>query len=105
MLAEGHPAKIRNLNIEGLKRRSISDESLAAMRKAFRLTFREKGTRVDGYQAIEAEGLISDPLVQEMVVFMKETDRGRHGRALEAYRTDVPPEERDGHISFRVHDA
>ncbi len=104
-LAEGHPAKIRNLNIEGLKRRSCSDECVAALRKVFRLVFRDKGTRIDAYQAIEAEGLDSEPLVREFVAFLKETDRGRHGRGLEAARADVPPEERDGHIGFKEAEA
>ncbi|MCZ7646352.1 MAG: hypothetical protein M5U26_13885 [Planctomycetota bacterium] len=40
----------------------------------------------------------------EFVRFARRTDAGRHGRALEAERTVVPPEERDGALNFRVED-
>ncbi|MDD5449685.1 MAG: acyl-ACP--UDP-N-acetylglucosamine O-acyltransferase [Candidatus Omnitrophica bacterium] len=38
-LADGHPAKIYGLNIIGLNRAGISDESKAALKRAFKLLF------------------------------------------------------------------
>jgi len=102
-LAEGQPARIRTLNLEGLRRRGLTGPDLDALKKAFRLLFRSPGTRrEEACRKIEEDGLAKFPLVAEFVKFVQETDRGVSGRALEAHRAKVPPEQRDGSLSFRV---
>jgi UDP-N-acetylglucosamine acyltransferase len=102
-LAEGQPARIRTLNLEGLRRRGLSGPDLDALKKAFRLLFRSPGAhREEAYRKIEENGLAKFPLVVEFVKFVQETDRGVSGRGLEAHRAEVPPEQRDGSLSFRV---
>jgi UDP-N-acetylglucosamine acyltransferase len=98
-LAEGHPARIRSLNLEGLRRRTINPEALSALKESFRLLFRfEEGTRAQAFEQIAAGGLEKHPIVAEFVGFVRETDKGRHGRAQEATRVELPPEERNGKL-------
>jgi UDP-N-acetylglucosamine acyltransferase len=54
----GFPAEIKGLNTEGLKRRGFSKESLASIKKAYRIVFRS-GLRVD--EALERLA----PLIEE----------------------------------------
>jgi UDP-N-acetylglucosamine acyltransferase len=54
----GFPAEIKGLNTEGLKRRGFSKESLASIKKAYRIVFRS-GLKVD--EALEQLA----PLIEE----------------------------------------
>jgi UDP-N-acetylglucosamine acyltransferase len=102
-LAEGHPARIRTLNLEGLRRRGLGGADLAALKKAFRLLFRSPGASRDkAYAELAAEQLDKLPVVAEFVKFVQEMDRGVNGRGLEAQRTPVPPEQRDGSLAFQM---
>lgn len=101
-LAAGHPAKIHGLNLEGLKRRSVAEEDVVALKKAFRMVFLRDGTRIDAYRAIADEGLDQYTVVKEFIESLRETDKGRHGRALEGDRVDLPPEERDGKMGYML---
>jgi len=102
-LAEGHPARIRALNLEGLRRRTISPDAITALKEAYRLLFRfEEGTRAQAFEQIAAAALEKHPIVAEFVQFVRETDQGRHGRAQEATRVVLPPEERNGRMGAAV---
>lgn len=102
-LAEGHPARIRTLNLEGLRRRGVEGEALVALKKAFRLLFGDRGTsREEAYAELAKLEFTQFEIVREVVTFVQETDRGANGRALEAHRCAVPPEERDGKLGFKV---
>lgn len=102
-LAEGHPARIRTLNLEGLRRRGVEGDALVALKKAFRLFFGDRGTpREEAYAELSKDEFTPFEIVKEFVTFVRETDRGANGRALEAQRCAVPPEERDGKLGFKV---
>jgi UDP-N-acetylglucosamine acyltransferase len=99
-LAEGHPARIRTLNLEGLSRRGIAGDDLAALKKAFRLLFREKVLpREKAYEQIREGGWEKFPIVAEFVEFVRTMDCGVNGRGLEAQRKVLPPEQRDGRLA------
>jgi UDP-N-acetylglucosamine acyltransferase len=100
-MAAGYPARIRGLNYEGLKRRGLSEEAKNGLRKAFRLCYREKMPRKDAFLEIEKLGCLQHPEVKHFVDFLRMVENGRHGRALEGKRAEVPPEERDGDLAFR----
>ena len=100
-MAEGHPAKIIGLNTEGLRRRSVPKDAALALRQAYRYLFKERESHTKAYELISSEGLDKFTLVSEFIEFVKQTDQGRHGRALEAQRAEVPPEERDGGLTVR----
>lgn len=101
-LAEGHPARIRGLNLEGLRRRTVPEESVAALKEAYRLLYRSEGTRAQAYAEIAAKELTRHAVVSDFVEFMKTVDQGRHGRGQEGTRVEVPPEHRDGALGFRA---
>ena len=103
-LAEGHPARIRGLNREGLKRRGLKPEVQDALKEAYKLCFRAEISQEHAFRQLEASGALKFPEVRQFVEFLKATARGRHGRALEAEREVLPPEERDGRMSARKHE-
>jgi len=102
-LAEGHPARIRTLNMEGLRRRGVEGDALVALKKTFRLLFGERGTpREEVYAELAKDEFSQFEIVREFVTFVQEMDSGVNGRALEAHRRAVPPAERDGKLGFKV---
>lgn len=102
-LAEGHPAKVKALNKEGMKRRGVSPEAMEAVKVAFKLCFRDTSlTREDALKKIEESGAMQHLEVRMFVDFLKATAAGKFGRALESSREIVPPSERDGKLSFNI---
>jgi UDP-N-acetylglucosamine acyltransferase len=100
-LADGHPARIRGLNREGLKRRGLSEEAMRAMKEAYRLCFDDEIPRAQAYDEISARGYDKVTEVALFVEFLQAVAKGKHGRALEAEREVVPPSERDGRLSYK----
>ncbi len=98
-LAEGHPARIRGLNREGLKRRGLTPEAQDAIKEAYRLCYREEISQEQAFVRIAESGGDKFAEVKYFVDFLKATARGKHGRALEADREILPPEERDGRLA------
>ncbi|MFP5272532.1 acyl-ACP--UDP-N-acetylglucosamine O-acyltransferase [Coleofasciculus sp.] len=78
MLVEGNPARVRSLNLVGLKRAGISAESLEDLKKAFRMLYRSDYTF---NQALEQLNLISDhEQVQHLRLFLERSQlAGRRG--------------------------
>jgi len=104
-LAEGHPAKIKALNKEGMKRRGLSPEAMDAVKTAFKLFYRDSEfSHADALQQIATQGLEQYPEVKLFVDFLRETQEGKFGRALEAKREVVPANERDGKLNFKIED-
>ncbi|HYG73782.1 MAG TPA: acyl-ACP--UDP-N-acetylglucosamine O-acyltransferase [Planctomycetota bacterium] len=101
-LAEGHPARIRALNKEGLKRRGLSTDAQEAMKEAFRLCFREHLPQEHAFKELTEKGHDRFIEVAMLIEFLKATAKGKHGRALEAEREIVPAEERDGRLNFKI---
>jgi len=75
LMIGGHMAKAYGLNSEGLKRRGFSDESRAAMKRAYRTIFRA-GLKLDEAIAALAESAEQHPEVKAMCDFMKNSQRG-----------------------------
>jgi len=101
-LAEGHPARIRALNKEGLKRRGLSAEAQEAMKDAFRLCFRDHLPQEKAFAELASKGHDKFLEVNMLMEFLKATAAGKHGRALEAEREIVPPDQRDGRLNFKL---
>ena len=101
-LADGHPARIRGLNREGLKRRGLLPAAQEALKEAYRLCFRDEMPQEQAFKEIAERGCDKFAEVALFVEFLRATARGRHGRALEAERESLPPEERDGRLNFKI---
>ncbi len=72
---DGLDAKTYGLNTIGLKRNGFSDERIEALQKAYRILVKSK---LNTSQALEriAEELPGQPDVEELVRFIKASDRG-----------------------------
>jgi UDP-N-acetylglucosamine acyltransferase len=100
-LAEGHPAKIRALNREGIKRRSLTEEAQLALKETFRLCYRSELPQDEAFRQVADRGYEKFTEVAVFVEFLRATSRGKHGRALESQRAVVPAEQRDGRLNFK----
>lgn len=75
MLADGNPAETKALNKVGLERNGVSEEAQAALKKAFKILFREGLTVSNALAKIEKE-VPALPEVQHLVAFVKASERG-----------------------------
>jgi len=75
MLADGNPATTRTINKVGLERNGISDEAQAALKKAYKILFREKLTVSNALDKILAE-LPGLPEIVHLVQFIRGSSRG-----------------------------
>lgn len=73
--AAGNPAKLFGLNLIGLKRRNFSEETIKALKKAYRIIFRSHLLLKTALEKVEAE-MEGFPEVRHLVKFIKESKRG-----------------------------
>lgn len=74
VVMSGHPAKTHGVNYEGLKRRGFSKEAIQAIRKAYKIVFREGLSMQDALSQLEAGEII--PEVQVFIDSLKNSTRG-----------------------------
>jgi len=72
-ITDGHPARARGLNVVGLRRAGVAAPQLRALEEAYRLLVRS-GLRLE--PALEKMALLQDPLVDEMIAFVRSSKRG-----------------------------
>ena len=86
MVLEGHPSRVRKVNIIGLERAGISQEDIQELRAAFRRIYRsgEPRHRVLKQLSEEETGL----LVRELVEALQRTESGSKGRFRETLREE-----------------
>jgi len=93
MLTEGHPAKVRRVNVIGLRRAGFEDPEIESLQRAFRRVWRSGEPR----RAILDE-LVEDPdatgAVLHLVEFLEQTGVGLKGRYRESLRAEFA---RQGH--------
>ncbi len=75
-IVQGDRAKTVGLNTTGLKRRGYSDETLAIIKKLYRLVFRSNLKLEDAIAAIEAEFDVNTAAVATYLHFLKSSERG-----------------------------
>jgi UDP-N-acetylglucosamine acyltransferase len=73
VITDGHPARARGLNVVGLRRAGVTAAQLVALREAYRLLVRS-GLRLE--VAVEKMACLQDPLVDEMIAFVRGSKRG-----------------------------
>ncbi len=73
-MCDGHPAKIRGLNIEGLKRAGYSAEERMILKKAFKILFLSKHPLSNAIEVASKECKSKD--VDLLLNFMAESKRG-----------------------------
>lgn len=73
--ATGDRAKLRGLNLEGLKRRGVDKATIAAIRKAYRIVFQSKLRIADALKKIRAD-IPAIPEIDKFVTFIANSQRG-----------------------------
>ncbi len=74
-MASGARAKLFGLNTVGLKRRGFSDTTLAELKKAYKILFREKWTLRDAIKKVQEELPYTDE-IKNLIEFIEKNKRG-----------------------------
>jgi UDP-N-acetylglucosamine acyltransferase len=75
MLADGSPAETHTINKVGLERHGVSEESINALKQAYKILFREGLTITNALAKIEGE-LPALPEIKHLVQFIRASERG-----------------------------
>lgn len=75
VMAQGYPAKPRGINSEGLRRRGFSVEDILAVRRAYKMLYRE-GLALEDAKAALARGVADAPVLAPLVAFLADSGRG-----------------------------
>jgi UDP-N-acetylglucosamine acyltransferase len=73
VITDGNPARARGLNVVGLRRAGVGAEQRRTLKEAYRLLVRS-GLPLE--TALERMTGLSDPLVEEMIAFVRGSKRG-----------------------------
>ena len=76
MLASGSRAKLFGLNLVGLKRHHFSEETLKALKKAYRIIFRSSLTLEKAMKKVGEDEIFQTPEVQHLLQFIQRSKRG-----------------------------
>ena len=75
VMVSGHMAKPHGLNVEGLKRRGFSAETLQALRRAYKVIYRSKLTLAQAIEKLKATaGGVGE--ISALVEFLEKSERG-----------------------------
>ncbi len=74
-IASGARAKLFGLNTVGLKRHGFSDATIAELKKAYKILFREKRTLRDAIKKVQAELPYTDE-IKNLIEFIEKNKRG-----------------------------
>jgi UDP-N-acetylglucosamine acyltransferase len=75
VMASGNFAKLFGLNMIGLKRRGFTDETIAALKEAYRIVFRSSLLLTTAMQKVEQD--VEDlPEVRQFLDFIRKSERG-----------------------------
>ena len=81
-IVEGHPARVRGVNVIGLKRAGFDDRVIRAIRRAHKLLFRSDSPMRDALAQLRVEHE-DESDVLELVAFLEASENGRQGRQSE----------------------
>ena len=85
MIVEGHPSRVRGVNVIGMRRRGACESTISALKAAYRALWCSNTLRTDAFQHIR-ETVDMTPEVEYLLEYMERTSEGNHGRYLEAFR-------------------
>lgn len=74
-MCDGHPAKVFNINLVGLKRAKVTPLAVRLLKQAFKLLFHSGLSKTHAIERIEQE-ITACPEVEHLVFFAKTTKRG-----------------------------
>ncbi len=81
-IAEGHPSRLRGINVVGLRRAGIANKTIAALKDCFHRLWRSD--RPVKHVLPELRKQYGDlPEVERLIAFVEASGQGRHGRQQE----------------------
>lgn len=75
MIADGHPAEVRSINKEGLKRNGVSEEIQGHIRTAYKFLFRS-GLKISAAIEQMRKTIPDCPEIRYLIDFIEQSDRG-----------------------------
>lgn len=75
MIVDGNPGETRTINKVGLERHGVSEASQNALKRAYKILFREGLTMTNALAKIESD-LPAGPEIQHLVQFIRASERG-----------------------------
>ena len=87
-VVEGHPMRVRGVNVVGLKRAGLDDETIQAIKSAFKLLFKSDEPMAEAIETVRAE-FGSVPEIVYLLDFIERSNAGRQGRQGEAQGRDL----------------
>lgn len=91
-IADGRPAKIRGVNVVGLRRRGIKPEVRTELLKAYKIIYQSNINTSEALDKIEKE-LTQFDEIKKLIVFFKTTKRGVVTNNCDPESTENPEEE------------
>lgn len=85
MIVQGFDGAVHGVNTIGLRRRSYPSAAINALREAHRLLWRSGRPKSEALSLLESKNGVL-PEIRILIDFLRASDRGRMGRALEARR-------------------
>jgi len=79
LIVEGHPARVRAVNVIGLRRTGRSEETILAIKQAYKLLYRSDRTMRDTVDRLKVDFADVED-VCTLVAFLEASWRGRQGR-------------------------
>lgn len=75
MMADGHPAEVRGINLVGLKRKNLSSEAIHTIKEAHRILYRSELNTSQAVERLKSEFGESEE-VQHIIKFIDNSSRG-----------------------------
>ena len=89
MIVEGHPSRVRGVNVVGLKRAGMTDDVSESIERAYRRIYRYGRPRGEVLEEMGREGGWVEE-VRYLCDFLRRSADGKHGRYREALRKTPP---------------
>jgi UDP-N-acetylglucosamine acyltransferase len=75
MIADGNPAEVRGINKVGMERNGIAEETIRALREAYRILYRRELNTQQAITELQAShGSVAE--VRQLIEFLRTTERG-----------------------------
>jgi UDP-N-acetylglucosamine acyltransferase len=87
MILEGHPSRVRGVNVIGLQRGGFTEAEVEALRQAFRLIWRSGDPRRNTLESLRARSTGSKSL-EHLLASLSNTEKGAKGRYRESLREE-----------------
>ncbi len=87
MILEGHPSRVRGVNVIGLQRGGVAEGEIEALREAFKRVWRSGDPRSKTLESLHTE-FAGSAHVMRLVRELEHTDVGQKGRYRESLRAE-----------------